>query len=966
MTFQSDFHLSALLKSVAQAMTVAVFLAGALVLVGWAFDIGALKSLHSELVTMKANTAFAFMLAALSLWLQRSERPSPWARGIARLCAAIVALVGLLTLVEYLSDWNLHLDQLLFEEQPGAVETSIPGRMAHSTALNFVLFGCALLLLDVEITRGHRPTEFLILSAAFISLLGLIGYAYGIRSLYAISSHTSMALHTAVLFLLFCIAVLCMRPNAGLMSHATVQGPGGFLARRLLPAAIVIPFVIGWLRLKGEQAGLYDREFGVSIMVVSGIVWLVGLIAWTARSINRMDGKRKQAEDFLQKAHEELEFRVRHRTLELAKTNEELQEEITARRRAEEASREGERRLRAIIDTEPECVKILAGDGTLLLINPAGVAMIEADSAEEMIGQSVYPLVAPGHREAFQALVEWSYRGGKGALQFEMIGLKGTRRWLDTHTAPLRNERHEIIGVLGITRDISERKQAEEAYRESEERYRRLVDLSPDAIYINRGGKIVFINSAGVRLFGATSPEQIIGRSPLDFVHPDYHQVVVERIRRLLEMRQPAPLIEEKMVRLDGSTGDIEVTASPFTDHGETAILVVLRDITERKRLEEQLRQSQKMEAIGKLAGGIAHDFNNLLTVILGHSQLLLAALGREHPLLYQVEAIKSAGERTATLTNQLLAFSRKQMIQPRVLDLNQVVADMKRMLQPLIGEDIILATELAGDLWPIKSDLGQVEQVIMNLAVNARDAMVRGGTLTITTANVVLDDASVRHHVGAMPGAYVTLVVKDTGGGMDAETQSRIFEPFFTTKERGKGTGLGLSTVYGVVKQSHGFIEVISGPEQGTAFTIYFPRVEAASAAPRQEVAAPRQRTGSETILLVEDESLVRELVRCMLEGRGYTVLEAGHGEEAVRICETHGGSIDLLLSDVVMPGMNGRELARRAAAMRPELRVLLMSGYTDEVIGQREVLEAGMAFVRKPFAPDDLARKIREVLEA
>jgi len=649
---------------------------------------------------------------------------------------------------------------------------------------------------------------------------------------------------------------------------------------------------------------------------------------------------------------------------DLARLNQALREEIAALKRREETLREDERRLRAIIDTEPECVKIVASDGTLLLMNPAGLAMIEVDCADAVLGRSVFPLVAPEYRAAFRALIEEGSRGGKGALQFEIIGYKGTRRWLETHTTPLRNDRLEIVGVLGITRDISERKRAEEALRESEERYRLLVEMTPDAIFVNRDGRIVFINSAGVRFFGATSPEQILGRSPFDFIHPDFHPTVKARIRQVLETMRPAPLIEEKFIRLDGSVVDVEVTAAPFPAGGRTAIHVVLRDITERKQVAEELRQTQKMEAIGKLAGGIAHDFNNLLTIILGHSQLLLETSEQDSALESEVTAIKSAGERAALLTSQLLAFSRRQILQPNILDLNQIVEDMDSMLRPLIGEQITLVTEPAPGLWPIKGDGGQIEQIIMNLAVNARDAMPRDGTLTIATANVHLDAAS-RRHTGAGPGAYVMLVVKDTGVGMDAETLARVFEPFFTTKERGKGTGLGLSTVYGIVRQSEGFIQASSAPGQGSVFTIYFPRVPPDSKAARRET-APRRPTGSETILLVEDEPALRGLVRTMLRRCGYTVLEAKHGEEALQICRSYGGRIDLLLSDVVMPGMNGSELAGRAAVLRPKLRVLLMSGYTDDVICRHGILEKGIPFLQKPFAPDALAQKIRDILEA
>jgi len=382
---------------------------------------------------------------------------------------------------------------------------------------------------------------------------------------------------------------------------------------------------------------------------------------------------------------------------------------------------------------------------------------------------------------------------------------------------------------------------------------------------------------------------------------------------------------------------------------------------------QSQLEHSQKLEAIGQLAGGVAHDFNNMLTAIIGYTDLSLRRVGLENPIRRNLEETKKAAERAASLVRQLLAFSRKQILEPKVLDLNEVVKDMHKMLTRLIGENIQLATRLETELGSVKADPCQVEQIIVNLVVNARDAMPRGGRVTVETANVTLDEQNALKHVLVKPGEYVMLAVSDTGSGMDQETQARIFEPFFTTKEVGKGTGLGLSTVYGIVKQSGGNIWVYSEQGLGTVFKVYLPRLDDAAASTlanqSQETNVPR---GTETILLVEDEEVVRGLTRKILMQAGYNVLDAKGGDEAIRLCLAHAGPIDLLLTDVVMPEVSGKEVADRLLELRPSIHVLYMSGYTDEAIVQHGVLDANVKFIQKPFTWVSLTRKVREVLNS
>jgi PAS domain S-box-containing protein len=526
----------------------------------------------------------------------------------------------------------------------------------------------------------------------------------------------------------------------------------------------------------------------------------------------------------------------------------------------------------------------------------------------------------------------------------------------------------------GLQREIGERRRVEEDVRESERRYRLLADNVTDIIWTTDLDLRFTYFSPSIVQTGYTV-EEAMTLSVQEFLTPASLELARRTLAKDLAEEAPDPteLFDSRTLdlgvhRKGGGTLSAESRVSFLRDaEGRpVGILGVTRDISERKRLEEQLHKAQELEAIGRLSGGVAHDFNNILTAVTGYSDLLLMDLGPHDPRLGDLEGIKQAAERAAKLTQQLLAFGRKQVLQLKVLDLNSVVANLEDMLQRLLGEDIDLATVLDPSLGRVKADPGRIEQVIMNLAVNARDAMPQGGKLTIKTMNVVLDDEYARRFVDVEPGRHVILEVNDAGIGMDEEVQSHLFEPFFTTKEEGKGTGLGLSTVYGIVKQSNGHISVYSEPERGTTFKIYLPRTdEDAEAIPRELSSTERER-GSETILLVEDDDAVRNLVRRILTGSDYTVLEARNGEEAIQVCRQHEGPLHLLLTDVVLPGgMSGRQIAERLELLRPEARVLYMSGYTDDAIGRHGVLDPGIAFLEKPFAPTTLVHKVRRVLD-
>ena len=511
----------------------------------------------------------------------------------------------------------------------------------------------------------------------------------------------------------------------------------------------------------------------------------------------------------------------------------------------------------------------------------------------------------------------------------------------------------------------------QENLRRSELNFRSLVTDAPYGICrCDASGELLDVNPAFLEMLGYASAAELVGQHIFD-LYADTEQWFA--LADFLRAAAPFKGLTAEWRRKNGTTTVVRVSGRSVANGRDGGVVFELfaEDVTERRALEQQLRQSQKMEAVGRLAGGIAHDFNNLLMVISGYAEFLLERLGSEPELRGPAQEISSAGERASSLTRQLLAFSRKQMLAPKIVNLNDIATENLKMLTRMIGEDIDLVMVPGANLWPVRADAGQIEQVIMNLAVNARDAMPSGGKLTIETANVTLDDTYARLHAPLPPGDYVMVAISDTGAGMDAETQSHIFEPFFTTKGT-KGTGLGLSTVYGIVKQSGGFIWVYSELGRGTTFKIYLPRVDATGeAATEMPLAAAEHlrapvEPGTETILVVEDEANLRYLARQFLEKQGYQVIEAADGAVAMQIAVAHEGVIHLLLTDVIMPGMNGRELAQRISEIRPNIRILYMSGYTENVVGRNGMLDAGVNLLQKPFNLHALKNKVREVLDA
>ena len=633
--------------------------------------------------------------------------------------------------------------------------------------------------------------------------------------------------------------------------------------------------------------------------------------------------------------------------------------------RAEEARRQSEERFRALIEHGADAVALLAPDGTMLFASQSTERLLGFSPAE-LVGkpgfERIHPDDLPGVRATLSEIA--ALPGSPRAMELRWRHKDGSWRYIDA--VAVNRLAEPAVGAIVINfRDQTDRRQAETALREQEERYRTLVEGVRDVIFaLSPEGTIASLNPAFETITGWRR-EDWVGRPFEKLVHPEDLPFALELLGRVVR----GDLRAVSQFRVSTAKHDYrmgEFSATPQLLEGRLiGILGIGRDVTERVQLEQQLRQAQKMEAVGRLAGGIAHDFNNILTAITGYADLLLEDLGPTDSRHQDVAEIRKAADRAAGLTRQLLAFSRQQVLQPSVIDVKTLVGDLQKMLGRLLGEDVALATQLAPDTGRVKADPGQLEQVLMNLAVNSRDAMPQGGKLTLETSNVDLSEGYAADHYPAQPGSYVMIAVSDTGTGMSEETQAHMFEPFFTTKEKGKGTGLGLATVYGIIKQSGGFIWVYSELGHGTTFKIYLPRVQESADVAKAGAARRRAARGSETVLLAEDEAPVRAVARQVLERHGYTVLEAPSAEAALDIAARYSGAIHLLLTDVIMPGLSGRELANRLADLRPEARVIFMSGYTDDAVTRHGVLEAGLAYLQKPFTPDALGQKVREVLD-
>jgi PAS domain S-box-containing protein len=631
----------------------------------------------------------------------------------------------------------------------------------------------------------------------------------------------------------------------------------------------------------------------------------------------------------------------------------------------EETPLTSEARFRTLIENSANALILLDGEGRVLYCNKASERIL-GRRPEELIGWRGFECV----HEDDQAAVQFAFQqcvqkpGESVSVRAHVMHRDGTCRLLEGVFENLLND-PDVQAVVGTYRDITAAAAAEIGWRESEERFAKAFRSGPLAMSIStkNEGRYLDVNDSFIKMLGYERT-QIIGRTSLEL------NLWVEPADRLKMLQQIADekRVKELRTRLrtaSGSTREVNLSAELIDLDGLHCILAITQDVTEATRLEDHLRQVQKMEALGRLAGGIAHDFNNILGVIMGYSDISMDRLDPTHPLHRNLKEIKKGSERAAALTRQLLAFTRQQVLYPTVLNLNTVVSNLNQMLQRMIGEDVALSFKPAASLGWVKLDLGQIEQILMNLVVNARDAMPTGGKITIATSNVEVNNEDLGSYFSVQPGRYVLLSVTDTGCGMDQETLSRIFEPFFTTKKVGQGTGLGLSTVYGIVKQSEGYIVVYSEMEKGTTFKLYFPRRDE-EAAEFSSIGAVEEEIpkGSGTILVVEDDEALRKLTVRFLEGAGYRVLQTGSVEDAIQIVDSFTESIDLLLTDMIMPIKNGMELSAHVRMLRPNLKVLLMSGYAGDFSGGYRAIDAGVPLLEKPFTRQELLSKISAML--
>jgi PAS domain S-box-containing protein len=931
---------------------------GTLVLIGWAVRSPLLTQIHPDLPAMTPLTAVCFVLAGPALWLLAPPAAGRYRRWLGMTLALVVAGIGVLVTAEYLFDLDVGIDRLVFPD--AMTRREFPGRPGPHTAIALALWGLGLAFIDVDARRGHRPAvAFGALSSA-VALAALLGYVYGATYLRTASASTGMAVHTAVTILVLALATLLARPDRPLVRAFTSPAAGGRLARRLAPVLLLLPFVIGLVDYTGQRPGADDPAVSAMITTLTAIVVLFAVVSRAVRDVDRADAAQREALDGLR-----------------------AERDFTAK----------------LLGSLEQGVMVCGPDGRIRDANRR-LGELTGLSWSELVGLAPpYPWWPEDGRAERTAELRRMFTDPQPSSAERLVQRPdGASTPVAISTVPVRDASGELLAIVITYSDLSAAHRAKARLQTLLEQNQAMIATASDAfISIDDEGRIVEWNHRAETVFGWARAEAV-GRPLADTIVPPRHRDAHrDGLRRVVAGGDPHVLgrrVELTALCRDGTEIPVELALWRVRTGGVDTFHAFLHDITERLQLQaerEQLRaaaereeferrrqHSQRLESLGHLAGGVAHDFNNLLAVIGNYADFVAATAAtastgaftaedraRWHDVAGDVAQIQRASERATRLTRQLLTFGRGDVIRPEVLNLNEVVSDVEQLLRRTIGERIELVTTKAVTLSPVYADPGQVEQILVNLAVNARDAMPDGGVLSIETADVAVDESYTATHPGLAPGDYVRLGISDTGTGMTKEVMQRAFEPFFTSKPKGSGTGLGLATVYGIVTHAGGQVQLYSEPGLGTTVSVLLPATDRVATAPIAED-APIRSTGWQTVLLVEDDDAIREVTRRILVRNGYETLAATDAEDAVRLARDHPREIHLLLTDVVMPNLLGREVAAAVHKVRPDVRVLYMSGYAMSVLASRGTLEPGATLVEKPFTEKALLDRVEEVLAA
>ncbi|GIE91536.1 PAS domain-containing hybrid sensor histidine kinase/response regulator [Actinoplanes regularis] len=932
--------------AVARIAGVAATAISGVVICGWLLDVRWLAAFSRTAGTTKFNTAVGY--AALGLAVTMLGGPSPgrrarrWGYGLAAGAIAVAAITAL----EYLSG-RAYIAEILIEDRWAATEVFDPGRMSVMAMAGLWLIGSGLLLHDARRPALRGLGQACLLASAAVGLLAAVGHLYAVpllTGLYAIAYPTVWAL------LLAALGALAARPRQGLMAVILSEHAGGVAARRLLPIAVGVPLTLGWLQHLGERYGLVEAQLGTAVVLVLIVGCLVAVVVWLAAELNRADARARLAAQLRQ----EVESRAAAQAAVAA-----ANEELDRRNQALDRANADLRGLAAIVRSSYDAIISVTLDGTITAWN-AAAELLYGYSAQEAIGRNTTMIMPPDHAADLPALLT-RVGHGEHIEHFETRRVCKDGRVLDVSVsiAPVFDETGSVAGAATIARDITAGKVAQAEAR----RLAAIVQFSDDAIIaFELDGRVTAWN-AGAELLYGYSAQEAIGRSVYPLIPAGQESMMRERISRV-GRGEHVDRFDGQRIRKDGTVVDVSISLAPLLDEAGavTGVSVLAHDITARKAAEAQeqmLRDrsqaAERLESLGKLAGGVAHDFNNMLAIIGNYATFITEQTPPDSTIHADATQITTSAQRAAALADQLMIFARTEPATIEVFDLNTTLADVRRLLQRTLGEDIHLAVTPSDVELPIRADPARIQQVLLNMAFNARDAMPAGGTLIIEATPIDLDPQSTSPSLGLDPGRYARLLVSDTGTGIPPEVVERVFEPFFTTKPKGQGTGLGLATAYGTVTQLGGQIKIYSEVDVGTTMRVYLPLV--ARPAAEQVVTGPAAkppRGQGQVVLAVDDEAAIRHLVARILNRNGYATLIAESGPHALSLVEQE--HVDLLLTDIIMPEMNGRDLADALRRNDPGLPVIYMSGYSDGLLSAQHLLTETTRLIQKPFTAGEL----------